>query len=43
MRFRVTDIVVRCPHCGRCFRLAVALLDKKRREKIKTEVEDDVP
>jgi len=29
--YRVTDIVIRCPHCKKVFRLAVALVEKKRK------------
>jgi len=40
LSFRITDIVIRCPHCGRVFRLAVALVETEKRPRIEPEIED---
>jgi len=40
LSFRITDIVIRCPHCKKTFRLAVALVEKEHGEKIVPEVEE---
>ena len=36
--FRITDIVIRCPHCKRLFRIAVALVEKQKEEPVEPEV-----
>ena len=36
--FRITNIVIRCPHCKKLFRLAVALVEKEKEEPIEPEV-----
>ena len=36
--FRITDLVIRCPHCKKHFRVAVALVEKQKEEPIEPEV-----
>ena len=36
--FRITDVVIRCPHCKKLFRLAIALVEKQKEEPIEPEV-----
>jgi len=36
--FRITDLVIRCPHCKKLFRVAVALVEKEKREPVEPEV-----
>ncbi|GEM_PF-6401698 len=36
--FRITSLVVRCPHCKRLFRVAVALVEKEKEEPVEPEV-----
>jgi len=38
LSFRITDLVIRCPHCKRLFRVAVALLEKQKEEPVEPEV-----
>jgi len=37
--FRITDIVIRCPHCGKRFRIAIGLVEKEYKEKIVPKIE----
>ena len=36
--FRITDLVIRCPHCKKLFRVAVALVEKQKEEPVEPEV-----
>jgi len=36
--FRITNLVIRCPHCKKLFRVAVALVEKEKDEPIEPEV-----
>jgi len=36
--FRITDLVIRCPHCKKLFRVAVALVEKEKDEPVEPEV-----
>jgi len=36
--FRITDLVIRCPHCKKLFRVAVALVEKEKEEPVEPEV-----
>ena len=36
--FRITNLVIRCPHCKRLFRIAVALVEKEKEEPVGSEV-----
>jgi len=38
LSFRITDLVIRCPHCKRLFRVAVALVEKQKEEPVEPEV-----
>jgi len=37
--FRITDIVIRCPHCNKLFRIAIGLVEKEYKKKIVPEIE----
>ena len=37
--FRVTNLVIRCPHCGKLLRICVGLLEKRPREKVEVYIE----
>ena len=41
LSFRITDIVIRCPNCKKTFRIAVALVEKKRREPIEPKIDNN--
>ena len=36
--FRITDIVIRCPHCKKTFRIAIGLVEKQKEEPVEPEV-----
>jgi len=35
--FRITDLVIRCPYCKKTIRIAIGLVEKKKKEKIEIE------
>ena len=39
--FRITRLVVRCPHCKKLFRVAVALVEEEKKEPVEPEVVED--
>jgi len=36
--FRITNLVIRCPHCKKLLRVAIALVEKEKEEPIEPEV-----